>query len=250
MQKNLDEAQEAKLELVCKKLELEPGMKVLDIGCGWGTFGKYAAGKYNVKVMGVTVSKEQANLAKELTKGLPIDIRCQNYTDLKGEKYDRILSIGSFEHVGYKNYPKYMEIVNNLLEDNGISLIHTIGSNVSMTSTNRWTDKYIFQNGNLPSIAQISKSMERKFVIEDIHNFGPDYNKTLMTWHRNFEASWDNFKDKYGKRFYMMWKFFPLSSVEGFRARETQLWQIVFTKPGESSPKGFVKIFKYLNIIC
>ncbi len=235
--KSLDEAQEAKLELVCQKLELEPGMRVLDIGCGWGAFAKYAAEKYKVKVVGITVSKEQAKLAKELTKELPVEIRYQDYKNLKDEKFDRILSIGSFEHVGYKNYSKYMKIVFNLLKNDGISLLHTIGSNISVTSTNPWTNKYIFPNGNLPSISQIGKAMEGMFVVEDLQNLGPDYDKTLMAWYENFNAAWDKLKDKYGERFYRMWKFFLLSSAGGFRARENQVWQIVFTKQGRSQPK-------------
>ncbi len=234
---NLDDAQEAKLELICKKLELEPGMRVLDIGCGWGAFAKYASEKYKVEVIGVTVSKEQQNLAKELTKGLPVEIRFQDYREIKGEKFDRILSIGSFEHVGHKNYRKYMEIVDENLKDDGISLIHTIGSNISVTTANAWTTKYIFPNGNLPSIAQISKAMEGLFVIEDIHNFGPHYDKTLMAWYENFNKAWPKFKDKYGERFYRMWKYYLLSSAGGFRSRQTQLWQIVFTKPGRKQPQ-------------
>ncbi len=235
--RNLDEAQEDKLELICRKLEIKEGMRVLDIGCGWGGFAKYAAEKCGAEVVGITVSKEQVQLARELTKGLSVEIRYQDFRDIKGEKFDRVLSIGSFEHVGYKNYRKYMELVDEVLKDDGISLIHTIGSNVSVTTANAWTNKYIFPNGHLPSIAQISKAMEGLFVIEDIHNFGPDYDKTLMAWFENFNKSWHKFKDKYGERFYRMWKYYLLSSAGGFRSRSAQLWQIVFTKPGREQPK-------------
>ncbi len=231
----LDEAQEAKLELVCQKIGLEPGMHVLDIGCGWGCFAKYAAEKYGVRVTGVTVSKEQVKLGMEMCKGLPVELKLQDYRDVTGT-YDRVISIGVMEHVGYKNYRTYMEVADRTLKDGGIAFIHTIGSNISTTNTNAWTTKYIFPNGMLPSIAQLSKAMEGIFVIEDLHNIGPHYDKTLMAWHANFEAAWPELKKKYDERFYRMWRFYLLSSAGGFRARQSQLWQFVMTKPGTPQP--------------
>ena len=231
----LDEAQEAKLELVCQKIGLEPGMHVLDIGCGWGSFAKYAAEKYGVRVTGVTVSKEQVKLGMEMCKGLPVELKLQDYRDVTGT-YDRVISIGVMEHVGYKNYRTYMEVADRTLKDGGIAFIHTIGSNISTTNTNAWTTKYIFPNGMLPSIAQLSKAMEGIFVIEDLHNIGPHYDKTLMAWHANFEAAWPELKKKYDERFYRMWRFYLLSSAGGFRARQSQLWQFVMTKPGTPQP--------------
>lgn len=237
---DLDEAQENKLELVCKKLFLEPGMKILDIGCGWGAFARYAAEKYKVSVIGITVSKEQAKLAVELCKGLPVEIRLQDYRDVN-EKFDKIVSIGMFEHVGYKNYRKYFEVVAKNLKDDGLFLLHTIGEARSVKSTDLWTHKYIFPNGMLPSISQIAKAVEGLFVVEDIHNFGADYDKTLMAWYENFNRNWNKLKDKYGERFYRMWKYFLLSSAGGFRARnKIQLWQIVLSKKGV--PGGYVSI--------
>lgn len=237
---NLDEAQENKLELICRKLYLEPEMKILDIGCGWGAFAKYAAEKYGVSVVGITVSKEQSKLAAELCKGLPVEIRLQDYRDVN-EKFDRIVSIGMFEHVGYKNYRKYFEIAANNLKENGLFLLHTIGEVRSVKSTDLWTHKYIFPNGMLPSIAQIAKAVEGLFVVEDLHNFGADYDKTLMAWFENFNRNWDRLKDKYGERFYRMWKYFLLSSAGAFRARnKNQLWQIVLSKKGV--PGGYVSI--------
>ena len=232
---NLDEAQEAKLELICKKINLQPGMTILELGCGWGSFAKYAAEKYDVSVVGLNVSKQQVELGRELCKGLPVELRLQDYRNAEGE-YDRVISIGILEHVGYKNYRTYMEVVNRCLKDDGIAFIHTIGENFSTTHTNAWTDKYIFRNGMLPSIAQIAGAMEKIFVMEDWHNFGPDYDKTLMAWCQNFENSWHKFKDKYGERFYRMWRYYLLSSVGGFRARAQQLWQIVMTKPDREQP--------------
>jgi cyclopropane-fatty-acyl-phospholipid synthase len=233
--KNLDEAQEAKLQLVCQKINLEPGMRVLELGCGWGSFAKYAAEEYGAEVKAVTVSKEQVELGRELCRGLPVKIELEDYRNVSG-KYPRVISIGILEHVGYKNYRTYMETVDRCLEDDGIAFVHTIGSNVSATTGNAWTTKYIFPNGLVPSIAQIGKAMEKVFVMEDWHNFGPDYDKTLMAWHANFEEAWPRLKDKYGERFYRMWRFYLLSAAGGFRSRSNQLWQIVMTKQGRAQP--------------
>ena len=234
--KTLDKAQEAKLDLVCRKINIRPGMSVLELGCGWGSFAKYAAEKYNATVVAVNISTEQVQLARELTKGLPVEIRQQDYREVKGQ-YDAVISIGILEHVGFRNYDTYMAVVDRCLKENGIAFIHTIGSNTSTTFANRWTDKYIFPNGMLPSIAQIGKSMEGLFVMEDWHNFGPDYDKTLMAWYRNFDEAWPALKEKYGDRFYRMWRFYLLSSAGGFRSRYQQLWQIVMTKPGRKQPE-------------
>lgn len=232
---NLDEAQEAKLDLICKKLNLSPGMNVLDLGCGYGSFAKYAAENYGVSVTGVSVSRQQVELAKELCKNVPVTIELEDYRNVTGS-FDRVLSIGFFEHVGYKNYPTYMKVVNRCLQDDGISLVHTIGSNVSSTSVNPWTHKYIFPNGMLPSVAQIGKSLEKHFVMEDWHNFGPDYDRTLMAWHQNFENAWSELKSKYDERFYRMWRYYLLSSAGSFRSRHIQLWQVVFTLAGQKQP--------------
>ena len=228
---SLDEAQENKLELICKKLYLEPGMKVLDIGCGWGAFGKYAAEKYGVQVFGVTVSKEQVELGRKLCKGLPVEFRLMDYRDMN-EKYDRIVSVGMIEHVGYKNYKTFFEVANKCLKDDGLFLLHTIGNIKSTKSIDNWTNKYIFPNGMLPSIPQLSKAAENLFVIEDLHNFGIDYYKTLMAWFNNFNNSWDKLKEKYDERFYRMWKYYLLSCAGSFKARRNHLWQIVLSKNG------------------
>ncbi len=234
--KNLDEAQEAKLELICKKLHLEPGMEILELGCGWGSFAIYAAQKYGVKVTGVTVSKEQVELGMQMAKGLPVELKLMDYRDVTG-KYDRVLSIGIMEHVGYKNYRTYMEVVDRTLKDDGIAFFHTIGSNISTITVNAWTAKYIFPNGMLPSIAQLARAMEGLFVMEDWHNIGPHYDKTLMAWYDNFERAWPELKEKYGERFRRMWRYYLLSSAAGFRSRQTQLWQVVMTKPGREQPE-------------
>ena len=233
--KNLDQAQEAKLDLVCKKINLKPGMVVLDLGCGWGGFAIHAAEKYGAKVVAVNISKEQVQLCRERCKGLPVELRLQDYREVEG-KYDAVISIGFFEHVGYKNYRTYMEVVDRCLKDDGIAFIQSIGSNISTTGVNQWTDKYIFPNSTIPSIAQIAKAMEGLFVMEDWHNLGPDYDKTLMAWYQNFNNAWPKLKDKYGDRFYRMWRFYLLSSAGSFRSRSRQLWQIVLTKTGREQP--------------
>ncbi len=229
--KNLDEAQENKLELVCKKIGLKKGQKVLDIGCGWGSFAKYAAEKYGATVVGVTVSKEQQELGQKLCAGLPVEIRLQDYRKID-ETFDHIVSLGMFEHVGPKNYKTYMEVANRCLKDDGVFLLHTIGSNTSHRAPDPWLDKYIFPGSLLPSVAQIGKAIEKLFVLEDWHSFGVDYDKTLLAWFERFDTHWPSLKEKYGERFYRMWKYYLLSCAGLFRARHVQLWQIVLTKRG------------------
>jgi cyclopropane-fatty-acyl-phospholipid synthase len=188
-----------------------------------------------VSVTGVTVSKRQVELGTEMCRGLPVELRLEDYRNVRGT-YDRVISIGIMEHVGYKNYRGYMEVVNRTLKDDGIAFVHTIGDNSSTSTTNAWTTKYIFPNSMLPSITQLGKAMERLFVMEDWHNFGPDYDKTLMAWHARFEAAWCDLKRNYTERFRRMWRYYLLSSAAGFRSRTTQLWQIVMTRPGTQQP--------------
>lgn len=233
---NLDEAQEAKLDLVCRKIGLKPGMSVLELGCGWGSFAKYAAEKYGASVLGVTVSKEQVALGSELVKGLPVEIRLQDYREVQG-RFDRVISIGIMEHVGYKNYRSYMEVVHRTLKPDGVGFIHTIGGNYSLTAGDPWSDKYIFPNGMLPSIVQLGDAMEGLFVMEDWHNFGPDYERTLLAWYDNFEAAWPELSKKYSERFHRMWRYYLLTSAGTFRSRSQQLWQIVFTPIGSPQPE-------------
>jgi len=229
--KTLDDAQEAKLDLVCQKIGLHAGMTVLDIGCGWGSFAKFAAEKYGAKVTGITVSKEQVALAQKRCAGLPVEIQLQDYREITGT-FDRVISLGMFEHVGVKNYDTYMQVVRRVLCDHGLFLLHTIGGNTSVHSNDPWIEKYIFPNSMLPSANQIAYASEGYFVMEDWHNFGSDYDKTLMAWHTNFSNAWPELEKKYGERFGRMWNFYLLSCAASFRARTNQLWQIVFSKDG------------------
>ncbi|ADD68567.1 Cyclopropane-fatty-acyl-phospholipid synthase [Denitrovibrio acetiphilus DSM 12809] len=228
---NLKEAQESKLDLVCRKLQLKPGMRILDIGCGWGGADKFAAENYGVEVVGITVSKEQVELGKCICSGLPVNLELKDYRDIS-EKFDRIFSIGMFEHVGRKNYKEYFEVAKRCLKDDEIFLLHTIGRNTTSKGSDPWISKYIFPNSMLPSAKDIAEFSEGQFVIEDWHNFGQYYDTTLMEWYRNFNKNWDKLKDKYDENFYRMWKYYLLSCAGSFRARKNQVWQIVF------SPKG------------
>jgi cyclopropane-fatty-acyl-phospholipid synthase len=229
--RSLDEAQEHKLDLICRKLNLKPGMKILDIGCGWGSFAGYAAEKYGVEVVGITVSQEQVDMANTLYKGLPVEIRLQDYRDL-ADVFDHIVSLGMIEHVGYKNYRTYMQVVHRCLKDEGLFLLHTIGGNRSIHSTDPWINRYIFPNGMLPSIKQIGAAIEGLFVMEDWHNFSADYDITLMAWYENFSEHRDQIQPKYSERFMRMWEYYLLSCAGAFRARNNQLWQIVLSKKG------------------
>ena len=228
---DLDQAQIDKMDLICRKLHLKPGMKVLEIGCGWGGFAKYAAENYKVDVYGITISKEQEQYAKESCKGLDVSFELKDYRELNTQ-YDRIVSIGMFEHVGYKNYKEYMEVAHRCLKEDGIFLLHTIGRNSSTIATEPWINKYIFPNGMNPSAQQISKASEGLFIIEDWHSFGQDYDKTLMAWHENFHNNLSKLKDSYDERFQRMWQYYLLMCAGSFRARRNQLWQLVLTKNG------------------
>jgi len=229
---NLNDAQEAKLDLVCRKVGLEPGMRVLDIGCGWGSFAGFAAERYGVKVVGVTVSKEQIELGQERYKDLDVDLRFQDYRELN-ERFDRIISIGMFEHVGSKNYRTYMKVVENCLQDDGLFLLHTIGTNTKATAVDPWTNKYIFPGGMLPVPEQIDAAVSGTFIMEDLHNIGTHYDPTLMAWMANVDTHREELENLgYDQRFYRMWRYFLLSSAGSARARRNQLWQIVYSKKG------------------
>jgi cyclopropane-fatty-acyl-phospholipid synthase len=229
--KTLDDAQEAKLDLICRKMELRSGMKILDIGCGWGGFAKYAAEKYGANIHGITVSHEQVKFANKFCQGLDVIIELKDYRELK-EKFDRIVSIGMFEHVGSRNFRTFMKVVQQCLKADGLFLLHTITGNTTANSTDPWLNKYIFPNSLIPSAKQIASAAEGWFVLEDWHSFGQYYDKTLMAWYNNFTKNWTKIKDKYDDRFYRMWTYYLLLSAGCFRSRRNQLWQIVFSKKG------------------
>lgn len=228
---DLEQAQQDKLELVCQKLKLQPGMRVLDIGCGWGSFMKYAAEHYQVECVGVTISKAQVELGQQLCAGLPIEFRLQDYRDIN-EPFDAIVSLGMFEHVGQRNYRAYMQTVARCLRTDGLFLLHTIGRNRDAHGTDPWISKYIFPNGELPCLAHIDKASRDLLCAEDIHNFGADYDSTLMAWYENFERAWPELEQHYDQRFFKMWRYYLLSCAGAFRARDLQVWQWVFSRQG------------------
>ena len=225
----LDEAQRNKLDMICRKLDLQPGEHLLDIGCGWGGLAQYAAANYGVEVFGITVSEEQRKLALERCAGLPVNIELLDYRELSGQ-FDKIVSVGMFEHVGPKNYRKFFTVAERLLKDQGLFLLHTIGSYRTTLKLDPWIDKYVFPNGRLPSAEEIASAVENRFLIEDWHNFGADYYRTLMAWWEKFENGWSALEEKYGGRFYRMWKYYLMSCAGFFRARQGQLWQVVLSK--------------------
>lgn len=227
----LDEAQENKLALICRKIGLQPGMTLLDIGCGWGGLAKWAAEKCGAKVLGVTVSREQAAYAQRDCRGLDVTIERKDYRDVRGQ-FDRIVSIGMMEHVGVKNYRTYMQVLQRCLKTGGRCLLQTIAGNTSVSTTDPWISRYIFPNSMLPSLRQIATASEGLLVLEDWHCFGPHYDKTLMAWYRNFTRNWHRLRALYDERFYRMWSYYLLSCAGSFRARRNQLWQIVFSRDG------------------
>lgn len=236
---DLEEAQENKLDLVCKKMGLKPGMRILDIGCGWGSFMKYAAQNYGVICDGLTLSKEQKKMGEEKCASLPINFILQDYREYEPTtKYDRIISIGMVEHVGPENYKDFFVCANKFLKEDGLFLLHTIGGVVSSTTADcdPWIRKYIFPNGVIPSVAQLGSSMEKKFNLEDLHNIGAHYDKTLVAWFNNFDDSWDQISEKYGEKFYRMWKYYLLSCAGAFRSRDLNTWQLVLSKIGTEHP--------------
>ena len=226
---NLADAQRDKLRLVCEKLQLAPGMRILDIGCGWGGLAEFAAREYGVSVTGVTISAEQQKMARERCQGLDVTILLKDYRDLD-DRFDRIVSVGMFEHVGPKNYAAYFDVVNRNLAPDGIFLLHTIGSRKTDNNVDPWINKYIFPNGCLPSMRHIVDASADHFVMEDWHNFGADYDKTLMAWHARFMEAWPALAGHYSERFKRMFSYYLNACAGAFRARDLQLWQVVFSR--------------------
>ena len=228
---DLDAAQEKKLNLICQKLDLKHGEKILDVGCGWGGLARFAAERYGVHVTGISISTEQIEFARDYCRGLPVAIENCDYRFMTG-KFDKIVSVGMLEHVGYKNYRKYMQKISELLYDEGLFLLHTIGGVRSVTATEPWVDKYIFPNGMLASSGQICSAADDIFIVEDVENFGLYYDRTLHCWSENLERNWPSISEEYGgDRTFRLWKYFFLMSAGTFRARENQVWQFVFSKP-------------------
>ena len=232
---DLAAAQEAKLDLVARKAGLAPGMRVLDLGCGWGGFASWAAEKYGCTVLGVTLSKDQVSLGNQLWAHLPVELQLKDYRDVTGT-FDRVISIGMMEHVGPKNHREVMEVIDRCLVPDGVAVIHTIANNRSLRHGTPFIEKYIFPHAVAPSLAQLGRAMEGIFVLEDLHNIGPDYDPTLMAWWANFDRTYHEIQARYDRRFYQMWKFYLLAAAGASRSRDGQLYQLVLTKTGRTQP--------------
>lgn len=223
---NLDQAQENKLELICQKLGLEDGMKILDIGCGFGAFARHATRNYGAQVTGITVSVEQAKLAREKSKDLPIDIQVVDYMDAKGE-YDAIVSIEMIEAVGLRNFRKYFEKAHSMLNPCGNFLLQAITTNQSTWSSDAWLDKYIFPDGKLGSISQIVKATEGNFVVEEVDTFSPHhYPRTLQAWNTNLFG--DDIPSSSDNR---MWHYYLMICDATFTTEKNQVSQINLRRP-------------------
>lgn len=240
---NLDEAQRQKMSLVAKKLGIQQGMKVLDIGFGWGQLANYFAEEHGAEVTGITVSEEQLRYAQEHFD--KPDYYLMDYRELDMPGYfDRVTAIGVIEHVGYKNYRPFMQVVRNLLARDGLFLLQTIGNTKSNVTGDPWLNKHIFPNGMTPSEVQLAAASEGVLLKEDEHSFGQDYDKTLISWHENFINNWPNLDGqmidearpelgRYDERFRRTWEYYFLMCAGSFRSRKAmQLWQNVYSRDG------------------
>jgi cyclopropane-fatty-acyl-phospholipid synthase len=244
---SLNEAQEHKLRMVCEKLQLKKTDRVLELGCGFGGLAKYISEHYGSTVVGYNISKEQVAWARNWTKNYAVEIREQDYReaikDFPRESFDKVVSIGLIEHVGYKNYRSLFETAHYSLKKNGLFLLHGIGGNVSRVATEPWLEKYIFPGSVMPSAEQLSQAFQELFIMEDWHNYSVDYDKTLMAWFENFDKNWSIIADhEYDQRFYRMWKYYLLMCAGSFRARKNQNWEIMFSKEGGAPQEVYLSI--------
>jgi cyclopropane-fatty-acyl-phospholipid synthase len=237
---DLEEAEICKLEMICDKLEIESGDRVLDIGCGWGGFAKYAASTRGCSVVGISLSDEQIEYARDYTEGLPVEIHRMDYRDLPESPlgtFDKVLICGMIEHVGYRNYRQLMKVVHTVLAQDGLFLLHTIGNRHNTAVVEPWIEKYIFRNSMAPSMQQLTRAAADLFVIEDWENYGHYYVPTLQAWHDNFNRNWDRIRALDGprpfdERFRRMWNFYLMSSRAAFEVEDLHLWHLVMTRYG------------------
>jgi cyclopropane-fatty-acyl-phospholipid synthase len=225
---DLASAQLRKLDWICQRLHLRPGLRLLDIGCGWGGLARYAARHHGCQVLGITISREQLVYAQCWCRGLDVEIQLRDYREIT-ERFDRIVSVGMVEHVGYKNYRTYMRAAARSLGEDGLFLCQGICGNFPGFHTDPWIKRYIFPNSVLPSLAGLTRAAEGVLILEAVKNVGPNYAPTLLAWEENFRRAWPRFADRYGERFRRMWRFYLLSCAGAFRARSLQVFSILFS---------------------
>ena len=237
---SLEEAQRAKCRHVMNKLCLQPGQRVLDIGCGWGGLAFYLAEHADVKVTGLTLSREQLRVAESCARerGLEgrVEFRLQDYREHHGH-YDRIASVGMFEHVGVRHYRDYFDQVRRLLVHDGIALLHTIGRSGPPGATNPWIEKYIFPGGYNPALSEVSRAIENSGLVScDIEVLRLHYAKTLTLWHQRFHAHRVEVAQRMGERFCRMWEFYLASCEAAFRWRDLVVFQLQLTHRLDAAP--------------
>lgn len=248
----LEEAQDAKLDLTARKLGLDQkgGMRILDIGGGWGGLAIFMAERYAVNVASISISEEQIKEAEKRRLALPEEIACrienrfQDYRDVADGPFDRVVVMGMIEHIGHRNFRSIMEVIHRNLAPDGLFLLHTIGVDINGgEEKGNWLERYIFPGSEIPNAADLAASWRNLFVMEDWHNFGADYERTLVEWFKRFDQNWEKIRPMFepnAERFYRMWKLYLLGCAGGFRARASQLWQIVLSKGGV--PGGYQRV--------
>ena len=236
-------AQQAKMDLICRKLALRPTDRVLDIGCGWGGLARWMAERHGCRVTGVNIARGQLDCARRRNGDPRVDFVAMDYRDLPAAMpaaFDKVVSVGMAEHVGRRNYRTYFRAVRSVLRPDGLFLLQTCAQDASRSATDPWIDRYIFPGGEVPSPAQLSSGFDGLFVLEDWHAMGSHYDRTLMAWWRRFEDAWPAFRAQYGDRFRRMFRYYMLTCAGAFRARQMQLCQAVLSPDGV--PGGYAGV--------
>lgn len=232
----LEQAQFNKSEMIAHKLLLEPGMKILDIGCGWGSLALHLAKHYNVHVTGITLSKEQLRVAKEEAKTRGLDTKINfllaDYREYQPrEKYNRIVSVGMLEHVGAQDLPVYFECLHNMLAEDGVALVHTIGNKGVATEVNPWINRYIFPGGRIPALSEIATGLEKsRLMLTDLEIWRLHYAWTLREWLKRFELHKEQVLSIKDETFYRMWEFYLAACSMSFKVDDLVVFQCQMAK--------------------
>lgn len=236
----LEQAQENKKRHIASKLLLKPGQKVLDIGCGWGGLSLYLARQADVEVTGITLSTEQLDVARKRARDEGLDGRVRfelmDYRDVQGS-FDRIVSVGMFEHVGVPHYPAFFDKIHALLPDDGVALLHSISHRSPPGATSPWLRKYIFPGGYSPAVSEVMAAIERKYLwVTDIEILRMHYAYTLQEWNRRFQANRDKVAAMYDERFCRMWEFYLIATQMVFRYGSEMVFQMQIAKKVDAVP--------------